>query len=158
MPICAATQNFDRFAVGNDPSISLSVSGIRFHIFILIKLDRSFLLFLRLSRPYRRALTTAPTPEKTMKYIGTFVSAAAIVATLAGCQAQMLSDSRIADNTAGILGVSPASLTISDRRSEATNTYYLAQMQNGQKYACVINGGGALAMGMVNPPSCNPIH
>ena len=69
----------------------------------------------------------------------------------------MLSDDRIASNTAGVLGVSPEDLTISNRRSDgATNTYYVARTRSGREYACTINGGGLLAMGLVNPPTCSP--
>jgi hypothetical protein len=82
----------------------------------------------------------------------------AVLATLllSACQSQMLSDGRIADNTASIIGADPSTVTISGRHGDATNTYYMATLTNGKRYACVINGGGALALGMVNPPTCNP--
>jgi hypothetical protein len=73
-----------------------------------------------------------------------------------GCQTTLLSDRRIASNTAGILGVAPGDLTISDRRSDPTNTYYVATTKDQKSYACAINGGGVLAMGLVNPPTCTP--
>jgi hypothetical protein len=73
----------------------------------------------------------------------------------AGCASQMLSDDRIRTNTAGILGVAPEDLTISNRNEQVPNTYYTATTKSGQGYACIINGGGILAMGMVNPPMCN---
>jgi hypothetical protein len=73
---------------------------------------------------------------------------------LTGCASQLLSDERIISNTAGVLGVPPADLTISDRRTEATNTYYIARTRNGASYACTINGGNALTFGMVNSPFC----
>ncbi|WP_158744937.1 hypothetical protein [Acidisphaera sp. L21] len=76
---------------------------------------------------------------------------------LSGCQSAMLSDDRIADNTAGIIGTSPDGVTISGRHGDATNTYYTATLRNGRHYACVINGGGLLAAGLTNPPTCNPI-
>lgn len=79
------------------------------------------------------------------------------VLTLAGCQTTMLSDDRIASNTAGMLGVPPSDVTISERRTDGpTNTYYVATTKDGKSYACVINGGGLLAAGMTNPPQCNP--
>jgi hypothetical protein len=95
-------------------------------------------------------------------YRGNRVAAAAfavlgIAATisLGGCQGTMLSNDRIISNTAGILGVPPSDVTISDRRADGpTNTYYIAHVKSGGEYACVINGGGMLAMGMTNPPSC----
>jgi hypothetical protein len=74
---------------------------------------------------------------------------------LSGCQEQMLSDGRIVDNTAGVLGVSPSDVTIYNRRSEITNTYYNAHTRAGKTYACVLNGGGALALGLLNAPTCN---
>ena len=74
---------------------------------------------------------------------------------LAACQSAMLSDERIASNTAGILGVSPSDVRITERRQDGpTNTYYTASTKKG-KDACTINGGGLLAAGMTNPPSCN---
>ena len=75
----------------------------------------------------------------------------------AGCQTTMLADDRIASDTAGVLGVSPGDVTISDRRSMGpTNTAYKARTRSGIVYNCVINGGGLLAMGMTNMPTCNP--
>lgn len=74
---------------------------------------------------------------------------------LAGCATQMLSDDRIRSNTAGALGVSPEDVTISNRREQVPNTYYIAKTKAGVEYACIINGGGILAAGMVNPPTCN---
>ena len=71
------------------------------------------------------------------------------------CQTTMLSDDRIASNTAGVLGVSTTDVKITDRRSDGpTNTYYTATTKKGS-YGCVINGGGLLAGGMTNPPICN---
>lgn len=78
-----------------------------------------------------------------------------VAAGLPGCTAsQMLSDARIADNTAGILGVASSEVSIADRREAFPNTYYTARAR-GVTYACTINGGNALAFGMVNMPSCN---
>lgn len=78
-----------------------------------------------------------------------------IAAGLPGCSAsQMLSDARIADNTAGILGVAPSEVSISGRREAFPNTYYVAQAR-GVTYACTINGGTVLSFGMVNVPSCD---
>ena len=75
---------------------------------------------------------------------------------VSACQSVMLSDDRIVSNTAGVLGVSPADVTILDRRADGpTNTYYVARTKKGIEYACVINGGGLLAGGMTNPPVCN---
>jgi hypothetical protein len=76
---------------------------------------------------------------------------------LSGCQTTMLSDDRLASQTAGVLGVPVAQITISGRESQGpTNTSYIAQdTKSGATYACTINGGGLLAAGMTNPPTCN---
>ena len=84
---------------------------------------------------------------------------AILVGTLlmGGCQSTMLNDDRIATQTAGVLGVPAAQITISDRVSAGpTNTSYIAHdTKSGATYACTINGGGILAAGMTNPPTCN---
>lgn len=76
------------------------------------------------------------------------------VVGLSGCTSQLLSDARIADNTAGILGVAPSDVAISGRREAFPNTYYTATVR-GVAHACTINGGTALSFGMVNVPSCD---
>lgn len=80
-----------------------------------------------------------------------------VAGSLTACQATMLSDHRMTSSTSGVLGIPPEDLTISDRRSDSTNTYYIATTRSGKKYSCVISGGGLLAMGLTNPPSCNPV-
>ncbi len=77
------------------------------------------------------------------------------VSLLAGCASTMLSNERIASETAGALGVSPDELTIQNRRTEMTNTNYIAKTKTGKEYTCIINGGNALTFGMVNPPMCS---
>jgi hypothetical protein len=75
--------------------------------------------------------------------------------TLAGCADKILSDDRIRDNTALALNMPATSVTISDRRYDGmTNTFYTARTARGT-YACVINGGSVMAMGMTNPPECS---
>jgi len=74
---------------------------------------------------------------------------------VSGCASTMLSNDRISSNTAGVLGIQPGDITITDRREETPNTYYTVTTRSGKKYACVINGGGILAMGMTNPPTCS---
>ncbi len=57
---------------------------------------------------------------------------------------------------AGTLGLSPSEVTLTDRRSDGpTNTFVNAHLPNGRTYACTVNGGGALAFGIVNPPMCH---
>lgn len=81
------------------------------------------------------------------------------VLLLGACQQQMLSDDRMTQSIAGTLGVPPSDVTLSDRRTDGpTNTYVIARVRNGSSYACTVNGGGILAMGMVNPPTCNPVR
>jgi hypothetical protein len=75
--------------------------------------------------------------------------------TLIGCADKILSDDRIRDNTALALNMPARSIVISDRRYDGmTNTYYTARTSRGT-YACIINGGSVMAMGMTNPPECS---
>lgn len=86
-----------------------------------------------------------------------FAFASAVLA-LSGCQSQMMSDDRMTSSIAGTLGVQPSDVTLTDRRSDGpTNTYVVAHLKNGKAYACTVNGGGLLAAGIINPPTCNPI-
>jgi hypothetical protein len=74
---------------------------------------------------------------------------------LIGCADKILSDDRIRDNTALALNMPARSIVISDRRYDGmTNTYYTARTSRAT-YACVINGGSVMAMGMTNPPDCS---
>ena len=75
-------------------------------------------------------------------------------ALLTACQTEILSSDRIASNTAPVINVRPDHFTITDRYSDQTNTYYTARTNDGVTYACVINGGGLLAAGMVDKPTC----
>ncbi len=76
---------------------------------------------------------------------------------LSGCQSQMMSDDRMSEAIAGTLGVSPSDITLSNRMTDGpTNTSVVATLSDGKRFACNVNGGGLLAMGMVNPPTCNP--
>lgn len=104
----------------------------------------------------RNAIPATAKRRLTMRSLMKLAACAALVSSLGACATTdlMLSDNRIASNTAGAIGVQPGDLTITDRRTELTNTYYVATTSTGARYACVINGGGALAMGLVNPPSC----
>ena len=68
---------------------------------------------------------------------------------------EILSDDRIRDNTALALNMPSTAVVISDRRYDGmTNTYYTARTSRGT-YACVINGGSVMAMGMTNRPDCS---
>ena len=56
--------------------------------------------------------------------------------------------------TAGVLGYAPGQVTISNMRSDATTTYYVATTPKGE-YACSAESGVAKAfqLGMTNPPT-----
>lgn len=80
----------------------------------------------------------------------------AVSTGLSGClTANVTSDARIESETAGIIGVSPSEVSISDRRTVGVNTYYTARA--GQRsWSCVMNGGNVMTFGLTNPPSCTP--
>ena len=85
------------------------------------------------------------------------ISFSAIVMTGCGTVAQntnSLSNDRILSDTSGVLGYKPTDLTITDRRTEGTNTYVNLIATNKKEYTCVINGGNLLTFGMTNPPMC----
>lgn len=68
-----------------------------------------------------------------------------------------MSNDRLTSSIAGTLGVPVSQVTLTDRRSDGpTNTYVLAHLTTGKTYACTVNGGGILAAGLINPPSCQP--
>lgn len=86
------------------------------------------------------------------------LSALGTVIFLSGCATQLLSDDRIRNNTAGVIGAPADTITITDRHEELPNTYYTATVRNGKKvamYACSINGGTLLDVGMVTAPTCS---
>jgi len=79
---------------------------------------------------------------------------------LTGCASiaggtNMLTDDKIRSETAGTLGYAPDDLTITSRRTEGTNTYVMLKAADGKEFACTVNGGNLLTMGIVNPPLCN---
>ncbi len=76
-----------------------------------------------------------------------------VVALVAGCASTVISDERIRSSTAGVLGLDPDQIAIQNRRSELTNTYYVAKTGAGAEYACVISGS-LLSAGLVNTPRC----
>ena len=79
------------------------------------------------------------------------------IALFSGCASTFLPPERLASETAGSLGVPASQISISNVRTEGTNTYYIARTKAGKKYACVINGGNALTLGLVNPPKITEI-
>ncbi|HME26511.1 MAG TPA: hypothetical protein VKI44_35160 [Acetobacteraceae bacterium] len=73
---------------------------------------------------------------------------------LSGCSGTLVSDNRLRANTAGVLGEPESAVAITDVRGDVlANTYYIAHTPRGV-FACSI-GGGALTLGLVNPPVCN---
>lgn len=78
------------------------------------------------------------------------LSACAMVAE----KTNLMSDADIASQTGGALGYAPADLSVLQRRTEGTNTYVLLRARDKKEFACTLNGGNLLTMGMVNPPSC----
>lgn len=85
-------------------------------------------------------------------------AAVALAASVGACVGtkMLVPDSRLASQTAGVLGVAPEAVTISNRRGAGTNTYYTATVGD-RTYACILNGGSVMTFGMVNPPMCNPV-
>ena len=82
-----------------------------------------------------------------------------IAMVLGGCsvvaeKTNFISDADIKSQVGGTLGYSPADLTVVNRRTEGTNTYVVVQAKDKKEFACTVNGGNLLTMGMVNPPSC----
>ncbi|MDR7333072.1 hypothetical protein [Roseateles asaccharophilus] len=92
--------------------------------------------------------------------IHTQALALAALLTLGGCSSiaqstNNLSDERLKSEAAGALGLQPSQLTLLNRRTEGTNTFYAVKGQDGKEYSCTLNGGNLLSFGMTNPPSCN---
>jgi hypothetical protein len=81
----------------------------------------------------------------------------AVSFALSGCQTELMSNERMSNAIAGTLGVPASNVTLSDRRTVSpTNTDVVATLSDGKRFACALNGGGLLAMGIINPPTCNP--
>ena len=81
--------------------------------------------------------------------------AAASLLALAGCQEEMLSNDRMQVAIAHRLVVPVEDVTLSDRTTDsATDTYVVAHVRGVGVYGCTVNGGGLLAMGMMNEPDC----
>ena len=73
---------------------------------------------------------------------------------LAGCGMQPITDESLRANTAGVLGVAPNDVTISNRNTQSMNTYYIAKTTSGQEYACVFEIGD-IYTSMSDPPVCH---
>ena len=71
--------------------------------------------------------------------------------------ATTLTDERLAAEAGGVLGINPANLTVTERRSTfGSATYFTVRARNGRIFNCIITGGGPLAFGLTNPPDCAP--
>ena len=80
------------------------------------------------------------------------------VGLMAGCANQLMSDERIQSETAMALGQPDSAIRIANRRYDgATNTSYTAYTPRGT-YACMINGGTVLSLGMTNAAQCTPMR
>ena len=73
---------------------------------------------------------------------------------LSGC-VSTLSDDRIREETGAAIGVPASQITITNIRHEMTNTFYDAATPSGAQYACTLNGGNVMTLGMTNPAICN---
>lgn len=71
---------------------------------------------------------------------------------LAGCAS---SPATLQSRAAGVIGVPPDRVQISDVRTDSSSTYYIATVGKAS-YACVAEGGTLkfMQLGMTNPPSC----
>lgn len=72
---------------------------------------------------------------------------------LLGCAT---TEAGLRDKTAGVLGYAPEQITISNMRSDESNTYYTVTTPKGE-FACTAESGvvKALQLGLINPPICN---
>jgi hypothetical protein len=71
----------------------------------------------------------------------------------AACQTSLLSDSRLADNTAEALNVAPTSVSISNRHTYGAKILYNA-LVGGRTYTCETAGGTTASLGIIVPPEC----
>ena len=83
-------------------------------------------------------------------------AAVLVPVVLAACQSTILPDDKVKSETARVLNVTPDQVAISNRHSEGiSDTSYIASAA-GRTYACTINGGTVLSLGMSNAPVCTP--
>lgn len=75
--------------------------------------------------------------------------------TLVGLTACTSSMATLQSRSAGVIGVPPEQVQISDMRTDSSSTYYIATVGKSS-YACLAEGGTLkfMQMGMTNPPSC----
>ncbi|MGJ7917766.1 hypothetical protein ACI48D_20090 [Massilia sp. LXY-6] len=83
------------------------------------------------------------------------------ISLISGCstiaeKTNFISDDHIKSKVGGTLGASPEAVTILSRRTSGTDTYVEVRLPSKRVYTCTLNGGNALTLGLVNPPSCSP--
>ena len=85
------------------------------------------------------------------------LAAIALLASLAGCAGQILSDERARASIAGNLGVAPGDVSIVSHVADGpTDTNFLVEARwIAGRRVCVINGGNILTMGMTNGAYCH---
>lgn len=91
---------------------------------------------------------------KTMLLLCTSLSISAC--TTIAERTNVLSDEDIRSKTAGTLGYPANSIIIVNRRVDGVNTFVVVRGADKKEFACTINGGNLLSMGMTNPPTCTP--
>jgi hypothetical protein len=84
---------------------------------------------------------------------------AVLITLLAGCstvaeKTNMMSDADVKAKVAGTLGYSAETMTLLNRRTDGTNTYVTVRAADKKEFACTVNGGNLLSMGITNPPDC----
>lgn len=84
-----------------------------------------------------------------------------LVTLLSGCstiaeKTNFISDEQIKSKVGGTLGAPPETVTIVSRRTSGTDTYVEVRLPNKRGYNCILNGGNAFTLGIINPPSCTP--
>jgi len=74
------------------------------------------------------------------------------LAGLSGCASSVAT---LQSRSAGVIGVPPEQVQISDMRTDSSSTYCIATVGNSS-YVCVAEGGTVkfMQLGMTNPPSC----
>ena len=90
------------------------------------------------------------------RFVAIAVVFAVIGLAISGCAAlePLTSDETILNDTAALLGVAPADLTISNKRTGSGTSYYTATTRTGVVYDCEMEGGSIVTFGMHNPPTC----
>lgn len=90
-----------------------------------------------------------------MVQINTIMKMCGVSLALAGLSGCASSITTLQTRSAGVIGVPPDEVRISDMRTDSSSTYYIATVGKSS-YACVAEGGTLkfLQLGMTNPPNC----